>query len=582
MRVIGGTAPRGRSSASMHDPMSPPADPPRAARARSARRVAAAALALLAGMLVAAGGALAYVNRELAREDPFTARLSAALEDPAVRRVVADRTVDELTRGRAVDALALRPALAAAVGRVVATDAYAAVAAATARVAHRALVADDRAVALRLRLDEPRLTRAVGAVSPAAAERAAATRGVVVARLAAADGALTAGRTALDVAAWWWAVVAAGAACAVAALGLAGAGRHVLAWLAAGLVAGAAIVAAAVVVGGRVVAGKVPAGSRRDAVDAVWDALLGDLRSAALVVALGGLVACVLAAGPPARARRRQGRPGRRPAEGGGRALAAAGAGVALAVAVAAVIPFDRPALPAGAAAGGACNGSRALCDRRLDEVVLAGTHNSYAAADEPGWSFANQRRPIARQLEDGIRLLLLDVHTGVADAGSGRVRTDLRADGTTRNKVVQQLSPAALRAADRAGGRVGATPLEGPRGPYLCHTLCELGSQPLDQELAVLRRFLDANPRDVLVVVFEPYVTPAVIRDALRRTGLLEDAPELDRDAPLPTLGDLVDAGTRLVVFTEEDGGAYPWYLPAFSFIQDTPLGARAVRAAL
>src|SRR5688500_18119354 len=34
--------------------------------------------------------------------------------------------------------------------------------------------------------------------------------------------------------------------------------------------------------------------------------------------------------------------------------------------------------------------------------------------------------------------------------------------------------------------------------------------------------------------------------------------------------------AGTPLVVLAEEDGGTHPWYLPGFSFVQDTPLGAR------
>ena len=39
----------------------------------------------------------------------------------------------------------------------------------------------------------------------------------------------------------------------------------------------------------------------------------------------------------------------------------------------------------------GRCNGSAALCDRRLDEVSLVGTHNSMSAAGEPGWLFAAQ-----------------------------------------------------------------------------------------------------------------------------------------------------------------------------------------------
>src|SRR5689334_13647860 len=89
----------------------------------------------------------------------------------------------------------------------------------------------------------------------------------------------------------------------------------------------------------------------------------------------------------------------------------------------------------AGCGSGGAtshrqrCNGTAALCARRLNQVVFAGTHNSYAASDQPGWYFAPQHHGIARQLDDGIRALLIDVHLGVRDPASGAVRTDLRAE---------------------------------------------------------------------------------------------------------------------------------------------------------
>ena len=49
-------------------------------------------------------------------------------------------------------------------------------------------------------------------------------------------------------------------------------------------------------------------------------------------------------------------------------------------------------------------------------DVFFAGTHNSFAASDEPGWYFANQTYPIPRQLRDGIRAFLIDVHYGVRD----------------------------------------------------------------------------------------------------------------------------------------------------------------------
>jgi hypothetical protein len=47
----------------------------------------------------------------------------------------------------------------------------------------------------------------------------------------------------------------------------------------------------------------------------------------------------------------------------------------------------------------------------------------------------------------------------------------------------------------------------------------------------------------------------------------------------PLPTLRELIQARTRLVVLAEEDGGARPWYLPGFELVQDTPLGATRPR---
>lgn len=221
------------------------------------------------------------------------------------------------------------------------------------------------------------------------------------------------------------------------------------------------------------------------------------------------------------------------------------------------------------------CNGAAALCSRRLDQVFFAGTHNSFAAADEPGWYFANQTYPIARQLHDGIRALLIDVHFGVEDPATGTVRTDLAAEGSDRNKVAEQIPRQALKVADRVAGGIGLGDLHGVSEPYLCHTLCELGAEPLVPELEVIRRFLDDHPNEVLIVIVEDYVPPATIERAFEEAGLTSYVATLERHAPLPTLGELIQSGRRLLVFAEEKGGTPAWYMPAFSFIQDTPLGA-------
>jgi hypothetical protein len=221
------------------------------------------------------------------------------------------------------------------------------------------------------------------------------------------------------------------------------------------------------------------------------------------------------------------------------------------------------------------CEGAASLCERRLGEVVFPGTHNSFAASEEPGWYFANQRYDISRQLDDGIRALLIDIHFGVYDPATGRVRTDLSAEGSDRNKVAEQVPPLALRVADRVAGRVGVGTLNGTPEPYLCHTLCELGAEPLNEELQVIRGFLDQHPDQVLIVIVEDYVPAATIERAFEQTGLTRYVATLERGEPLPTLGTLIARGQRLVVFAEEKGGSPAWYMPAFSFIQDTPLGA-------
>ena len=225
-------------------------------------------------------------------------------------------------------------------------------------------------------------------------------------------------------------------------------------------------------------------------------------------------------------------------------------------VAMALVLPGPHAAAVPVVGEAGGCNGLRAMCERRLDQVVFAATHNSYAAADEPGWLFASQRFGIARQLRDGIRALLVDVHLGAPDPRTGRIRTDLAAEGSDRNKVAQELSPAALRAADRLVGRAGVGKPVGRRRPYLCHTLCELGAEPLDEQLGILRRFLAANPREVVLLFVEPYVPVATMEKALRDADLLTHAATFRPAAPLPTLGALVAADTRLVVLAEQDGG--------------------------
>lgn len=267
------------------------------------------------------------------------------------------------------------------------------------------------------------------------------------------------------------------------------------------------------------------------------------------------------------------------------RALATAGAFGVVAVAAVLVVVVvitgaERDEAAQAAVPASGCNGSKAYCDRPLNEMAFAGTHNSFSAADSPGWYIANQRRTISRQLEDGIRLFLIDPHWGV-ELDNGKVLTDFNTEQRDRNKVAKAMPPDVLAAAERlVGHQLGGTTDEGDPDVWLCHTVCELGATRMTDSLVDVRKFLEANRGEVVILFIEPYVKPKDLEERFKRAGLFRYlADTLSRDEPLPTLGELVDSDKRVIVFTEKDAdGTYPWYLDGFSFVQDTPLGATKV----
>ena len=236
-------------------------------------------------------------------------------------------------------------------------------------------------------------------------------------------------------------------------------------------------------------------------------------------------------------------------------------------------------AVSAFAAAGGteapaqpvtACNGAAALCDRPLDEVVLPATHNSMSAP-LPGWYSAEQETPIGRQLEDGIRGLLLDSHYGDRLA-SGRVRTyfgsrEQRDEAATHDAVSPEAVESALRLRDRLGFRG-----KGTRGMYLCHSFCELGATPLADGLDDIHQFLVTHPAEVVVIINQDYVTPADFVGAIEAAGLTRYAATLG-ERPWPTLRSMIESGRRLVLVAENHAGAAPWYQLAYERLtQETP----------
>lgn len=221
------------------------------------------------------------------------------------------------------------------------------------------------------------------------------------------------------------------------------------------------------------------------------------------------------------------------------------------------------------------CNGSRDLCDRPLDEVAFASTHNAMSAATNPGWLFAQQEKGLSAQLNDGIRGLFIDAHFG-APTENGTVKTDLSdLSGPERQAYEEELGPEALDAALRIRDRIVNSPATGPRQVYLCHRFCELGALPLTTAFTEIRDFLAANPSQVVVIVVEDYVPPSEIASAAEKTGLIDHIYTGPLAEPLPSLHQIVRSGGSAVMMSENnDGGqAVPWYHRAYdSLLQETP----------
>jgi MFS family permease len=219
----------------------------------------------------------------------------------------------------------------------------------------------------------------------------------------------------------------------------------------------------------------------------------------------------------------------------------------------------------------GACNGHVQLCDRPLAQVALPATHNSMSVP-LPGWYASEQERPIADQLRDGIRGLLIDSH--YADKlSNGRLRTDFGSHAQLVAQAKQDgVSDDAVDAAIRIRERVGFSG-KGTRGMYLCHTFCELGGTKLGSVLDDIHDFLVSHPGDVLVVINQDYVTPADFVKAADAAGLgdlVYGGPITDTE---PTLREMIDANRRLVFLAENHAGGAPWYRPAYrSITEETP----------
>lgn len=175
------------------------------------------------------------------------------------------------------------------------------------------------------------------------------------------------------------------------------------------------------------------------------------------------------------------------------------------------------------------CNGHEELCDRAFDAVAYPMTHNAMSNA-EADWVLPNQNFGITRQLNDGIRGMMLDTYYEEGEL-------------------------------------------------LLCHMFCSAGSQPLVEGLEEITAFLEANPDEVVSIIFENYITHAQTAGAFEASGLIDFVYAHEIGEPWPTLGDLIAADTRLLVFQEKlpADAEFPWLMNVWDYAWETHFSAAA-----
>ena len=174
------------------------------------------------------------------------------------------------------------------------------------------------------------------------------------------------------------------------------------------------------------------------------------------------------------------------------------------------------------------CNGFTEICEKKVSDVLFAGTHNSMSAQEE-GWLGPNHIYPIPTQLDDGIRALNIDTYWWKEEA-------------------------------------------------YMCHGFCEIGAQPLSYATESISRFLEQHPNNVIIITFQSTLTAEETLLPFYNSGLESELYHHETGSPWPTLQTLIDSKTRLLLFSNQDGGRIDGYMSQWEHWLDNPYSAQSV----
>jgi hypothetical protein len=245
-------------------------------------------LASVAGVLALVAG---YVRHAAVDSGQFANRATVALQDDSVRTLIAERVTDQVVLRHRSDLIAARPLIQSVTSQAVGSRAFAGLFRRSVRDLHRTLFHRDRHT-LTLTLTDVGSVLAAGVevVRPSLADDVRASGRVEVIQRNIGDASARAARVADRVRLVAWLLLVLTVLLAAAALMVAPDRRRTTVHLGVGAAAGGVVTVVALSVLRSVAVGGIEGADAQAAAGAVWDAFLGDLRTAAWILAASGAV----------------------------------------------------------------------------------------------------------------------------------------------------------------------------------------------------------------------------------------------------------------------------------------------------
>ena len=260
------------------------------------RRLAARSLVVVASVVLLLALVAGYFRLAAVDSDQFANRATAALRDDSVHSLVAEKITDDVVLEKQRDLLAARPILQSVASSIVGSRAFTGLFHAGVRDVHRAIFDRDRdTVTLRVADVGTVMAAALRAVRPALADEVESTGGVELLKrdIGSASGDMA--RIGDDIKSLALSLLIATLVLAAAALAVSPDRRRTVVELGVGAATGGVVLVVAYAVLRSMAVGDVETPEGQEAAGAVWDAFLGDLRTAAWILAGAGAVTAAAA-----------------------------------------------------------------------------------------------------------------------------------------------------------------------------------------------------------------------------------------------------------------------------------------------